>query len=332
MNNMNINNIVNMNLNRYTNIPVIDFHCDVLSKLQQEPSLSFVHGDQLDMSYQKMKTGNIALQCFAIYISEKLGPASFSHIAEQIQIYYERVVPHGIIPIRNKQELLTAKRLGQLGGILSIEGADGLAGNFNHLEQCYERGVRFLGLTWNYANWAADGVLERRNGRLTERGVQLVHKCHELGVIMDVSHLSTNGFWHLSELAHKVNKPFIASHSNAIEVCGNIRNLSDEQIRDIIALQGRIGLNFYPPFVTSEPFPTAEKLLPHIEHICELGGAKHMMMGSDFDGIDQHLAGLENGACYPYLIEILLKHYDEDTVRGWMYNNAYTFLEAWLPE
>jgi membrane dipeptidase len=325
---MNKNN-QNMNLNK--NIPVIDFHCDVLSKLQQEPTISFVNGDQLDMSYEKMKAGNIALQCFAIYISEKLGPASFSHIDEQIQIFYEQVVHNGIFPIRNKQELLTAKRLGHIGGILSIEGADGLAGNFNHLEQCYERGVRFLGLTWNYANWAADGVLEPRNDRLTERGVQLVHKCHELGMIMDVSHLSTNGFWHLSEMAHEVNKPFIASHSNAIEVCGNVRNLSDEQILDIISLEGRIGLNFYPPFVTSEPFPTVKSLLPHIEHICELGGQKHMMMGADFDGIEQHLAGLTDGACYPDLTELLLRYYDEDLVRDWMYNNAYSFLESWLP-
>lgn len=318
-----------MNLNK--NISVIDFHCDVLSKLQQQPTLSFVDGDQLDMSYEKMKAGNIALQCFAIYLSEKLGQASFSHIDEQIQIFNEQVVPHGIFPITNKQELLKAKQLGQIGGILSIEGADGLAGNFNHLEQCYERGVRFLGLTWNYANWAADGVLEPRNGGLTDKGVQLVHKCHELGMIMDVSHLSTNGFWHLSELAHEVNKPFIASHSNAIEVCGNVRNLSDEQIRDIIGLQGRIGLNFYPPFVSSEPFPTAKSLLPHIEHICELGGAKHIMMGADFDGIDRHLAGLTDGACYPYLTELLLRYYDEDLVRDWMYNNAYSFLESWLP-
>ena len=90
-------------------------------------------------------------------------------------------------------------------------------------------------------------------------------------------------------------------------------------------------MNFYPPFVTSEPFPTATSLLPHIEHICELGGAKHMMMGADFDGIDQHLAGLTDGACYPYLTELLLQYYDENLVRDWMYNNAYSFLESWLP-
>ncbi len=74
--------------------------------------------------------------------------------------------------------------------------------------------------------------LRKRNGGLTNAGVKLVQKCHELGIILDVSHLSTKGFWELSELAHAANIPFIASHSNAITVCNHVRNLSDKQISD----------------------------------------------------------------------------------------------------
>lgn len=326
-----INNM-NKNKNKKMNIPVIDFHCDVLSKIQQNPQISFINNDQLDMSYERMKEGNIALQCFAIYLSERLGQAQFHHITEQINIFYEQVVSQNIVLITNKQDLLLAKQQGKIGGLLSIEGAAGLEGNLTYVKQCYEQGVRFLGLTWNYTNWAADGILEPRNGGLTEAGVQLVHKCHELGIVIDVSHLSTNGFWQLSEMAHQANKPFIASHSNAIAVCGNVRNLCDEQIRDIIELHGRIGLNFYPPFVTNDPHPDASALLPHLEHICELGGAKHIMMGSDFDGIDIHLEGLDSGASYPHLTEILLRYYSENLVKDWLYNNAFTFLEKYLPD
>lgn len=313
-------------------IPVIDFHCDVLSKLQQDPKISFKSDDSLDMSYDKIKAGNIALQCFAIYISEELGQARFKHIAEQIDIFYERVVTQGITPVRTREELTSIQSRQGIGGMLSIEGADALEGDLQLLELCYQQGVRFLGLTWNYANWAADGILEKRNGGLTDAGVKLIQKCHELGIILDVSHLSTKGFWELSELAHVTNRPFIASHSNAIAVCDHVRNLSDKQILDIIKLEGRIGLNFFPPFVTTALHATAEQLLPHIEHMCELGGAKHIMMGSDFDGINQYLRGLENGASYVHLTDLLLRYYQEDLVKGFLYDNAYQFLKLWLPK
>lgn len=312
--------------------PVIDFHCDVLSKLQQDEKVGFKNHPSLDMSYERMKSGNITLQCFAIYISEKLGRAKYEHIEEQIDIFYKRVVPQGIMPVRTKQELASATAKSKIGGLLSIEGADALEGRLELLQLCYERGVRFLGLTWNYGNWAADGILEPRNGGLTEAGEQLVRKCHELGVVLDVSHLSTKGFWELSTLAHESQRPFIASHSNARAICGHVRNLSDEQISDIIKLEGRIGLNFYPPFVTTTKQATAEALLPHIEHFCELGGARHIMMGSDFDGIDIYLQGLDSGASYGYLTELLLRYYNEDLVKGWLYGNAYDFLNMWLPE
>ncbi|MNJ55374.1 Membrane dipeptidase [compost metagenome] len=101
---------------------------------------------------------------------------------------------------------------------------------------------------------------------------------------------------------------------------------------DIIELEGRIGLNFFPPFVTTAPHATAEQLLPHIEYICELGGAKYIMMGSDFDGINKYLGGLENGAGYAHLTELLLRHYHEDLVKGFLYDNAYQFLNVWLPD
>lgn len=62
-----------------------------------------------------------------------------------------------------------------------------------------------------------------------------------------------------------------------------------------------------------------EDLLPHIEQICSQGGQNHLMMGSDFDGISTYIQRLEHSGHYPRLTELLLKHYDEHLVRGWLW-------------
>lgn len=278
-----------------------------------------------------MREGGIKLQCFAIYLSEKLGQPGIGHILDQIDLFQEKVRSAGLISVRSSEELEALLQSSNLGGFLSIEGADGLEGKLSYLRCCYELGVRFLGLTWNHANWAADGVMEPRNGGFTQKGRQLVEACHSLGITLDVSHLSPAAFWELIELSAAVQRPFIASHSNAYRICPHPRNLQDEQIRAIVSIDGMIGLTFVPQFVKQEGRVTAEDLFPHIEHLCLLGAENHLMFGSDFDGIDQHIEGLEHAGCYEQWAEKLLRRYPEDLVNRWLSGNALRFLRSHLP-
>lgn len=311
---------------------VIDLHCDALSKLQLDPNLDFAKDARLDVNMQRMLEGGIWLQCFAIYLSERLGKPQIGYILEQLDLFANRLVPLGIMPIKSVQDLEAAEKEGRLGGLLSIEGADGLEGNLHYLQICYERGVRLLGLTWNYANWAADGILEPRGGGLTLKGRELVRFCHRLGIILDVSHLSVKGFWEVASMCEAAGTSMIASHSNAYKICPHARNLRDDQIRALISLDGRIGITFVPWFVKKAKATQIEDILPHLDHICALGGAKHIMFGSDFDGIEQHIRGLEHAGKYEVWAEFLFKHYPEELVQGWLSGNARSFLHRWLPK
>lgn len=311
---------------------VVDFHCDALSKMQLDSELEFTRDTRLDVNLKRMEQGGVGLQCFAIYLSERLGKPGFGHILDQIDLFKQKVVQSGVAAITSVEELVEAEAAGQPAGLLSIEGADGLEGNFHYLQVCYERGVRCLGLTWNYANWAADGILEPRGGGFTTRGLELVKACHKLGMILDVSHLSIKGFWELAERAEQKGIPFIASHSNAYRICSHARNLRDDQIRAIVSLGGRLGITFVPWFVKKSSVVEASDLLPHIEHICSLGGEKAIMFGSDFDGIESHIKDLRHSGHYLDWANLLLRHYPEELVRGWLSGNALSFLKAWLPQ
>ncbi|MHA6529175.1 dipeptidase [Paenibacillus sp. BAC0078] len=308
---------------------VADFHCDVLSKLQPAPDIDFRKDDRLDVTSERLLAGGVELQVFAIYLSAVQGKLSFERILGQIEAYRDKVVGTGGLQwLRWKEDAAGMAVTSSGWGMLSLEGVDGLEGNLFYAELIFELGVRFFGLTWNYANWAADGVLEQRNGGFTEQGRKLIEWCNESGMLLDVSHLAPAGFW---ELAERSNRPFIASHSNAAAVCGHPRNLSDDQIGALVAMDGRMGLTFVPWFVTEGGDAKAADVLRHIEHVCTLGGSRHIMFGSDFDGIESWVEGLEHPGKYAEFAELLLRHYPEEDVRGWLYGNAQSFLANYLP-
>lgn len=308
---------------------VADFHCDVLSKMQGISDIDFRNDHRLDVTAERLADGSVGLQCFAIYLSSNRGKASFESVLGQIELFRTKVLSSGGLQwLRWKEEVKKCVVGTPTWGMLSLEGVDGLEGNLFYAQICFELGVRFLGVTWNYANWAADGVLEGRNGGFTEKGRKLVEWCNGSGMLLDVSHLSQAGFWELVDLS---NRPFIASHSNAEAICSHPRNLNDDQIKALIAMDGRIGLTFFPAFVRNGGKACVEDLIKHIEHVCSLGGERHIMFGSDFDGIDSWVENLEHPGKYPEFTDLLLRKYPEKLVKGWLYDNAISYLSLNLP-
>lgn len=309
---------------------IFDAHCDVLSKLLENPELDFAHGqDGLDVTLERMLASGVAVQNFAIYLPERY-TGDFRHVLESIDLFHERILREPQIRfIRTKADLRLVTNDNRIGALLSLEGVDSLYGSLGLLRILQRLGVTTVGITWNRANWAADGVLEPRKGGFTAAGLELVKECNRLGLIMDVSHLSENGFWELLETSRQ---PVIASHSNASAISPRMRNLTDAQIRALIAAEGVIGITFVPPFVSEEQPVSMDKILPHIDHICALGGKRHIGFGSDFDGIRQWLVGLEHAGKYDRLVNLLLKHYPEEDVELFVYGNWFRFYMAHLPD
>ncbi|GFR37648.1 diguanylate cyclase [Insulibacter thermoxylanivorax] len=306
---------------------IYDLHCDVLYKMLLEPRLSFSDDKTLDVTYERLVEGGIGLQAFAIFLPEDRVP-TFEMVEEAVHAFHTSILSRPkMVFVKSREDLSRAEREGGIGALLTLEGAEGLMGSLEYLQRAYDLGVRCLGLTWNYANWAADGVLEERRAGLTLKGRELVARCDEIGMIIDISHLNEPGFWEVLEFG---KRPVIASHSNAAAVTGHPRNLSDEQIQAVIVRGGCIGITFVPDFIGGGQ--GIADVLKHLDHVCSLGGEDHVGFGSDFDGIDEYLHGLTHPGQYVKLTEALHKHYSSEQVEKFLHQNWRRFLEANLPE
>lgn len=305
---------------------IIDTHCDALFKLQTAkrnntlPTLNFSSSSQLDTNLQRLKTGNVMVQFFAIFIHPDVkSDQVWEHALEQIELFHSEIIDKHpqMKHIKNWDELDGIKS-DEIGAVLSLEGADAFGSDLDKLRQLYDNGILSIGLTWNHANLCADGVGEPRGGGLTLLGKETVKLNNIHRVFTDVSHLSINGFWDVMELA---DYP-MASHSNVRKLCDHPRNLYDDQIECMFEKNGLVQVVFYPTFISDDnDRVNISHVIRHIDHLCSLGGVKNIGFGSDFDGIDLVVEGLENSSKYENLMNELLKHYSEEEVRGFAYQN-----------
>lgn len=305
---------------------IIDTHCDALLKIQyskrqyDKKPLQFKDAQELNTNLMFLKKGKVKVQFFAIFIMPDIPvEAKWQQALEQIDIFYTDILEANP-EMKHIKEWQDIKKLkdGEIGAVLTLEGADAFGNDLAKLRLLYRLGVKSIGLTWNNANLCADGVEEPRGAGLSAFGKEVVQLNNEHGVLTDVSHLSVKAFWDVMELA----KYPIASHSNAYSLCPHPRNLNDEQIKAMFERDAMIDVVFWPPFINHERQDgTIEDVIRHIDYLCELGGVRNIGFGSDFDGISSFITDLEDASKYQNLINELLKHYSEDEVKGFAYRN-----------
>lgn len=184
-----------------------------------------------------------------------------------------------------------------MSAMLTVEEGGVCGGRTECLRELYKQGVCMMTLSWNYKNELGHPNLyaELRNSiraeephltpeeqdyalqkylntpdtehGLTKKGREFVECMEEMGMIVDVSHMSDAGFFDVLQMT---KKPFVASHSNARALCPCTRNLTDDMIRALAAKGGVAGLNFCADFLSPcragvkirEPLPILCGMLP----------------------------------------------------------------------
>jgi membrane dipeptidase len=306
-----------------------DLHCDYLSKRYRIQSPRFDQSLPFDVDYPKIVASRVVVQSYALFVSRTIKDDRWQHLLRQVGCYQAMCTALGLKTVRIRSDLnAVANNKDLFGAMLTLEGVMDLPNQIDDVHLLFEKGVRAITLTWNEANWAADGVWTTDGVGITNQGRALIQKCEQLGIALDASHLSENAFWKLVDYAEK---PFYCSHSNSKSIWAHPRNLSDNQIRVQIERGGIIGITAVPMFLNTDELSSPHDLIKNIYRICELGGENQIAFGSDFDGIDQHVRGLEHTGQLLSFYEQLRQEFSQRLLEKFTFSNAARYFSDILP-
>ena len=324
-------------------------------------------GGSAHVDLPRMREGGLDAPFFSIWVSRTLGEGEQATGRARAMIAeVERQVggASGAELARTAADVRRVTARGDRAILLGLEGGHALAGRAEVLRELAAGGVRYVGLTHTNTNRLADSSQDAaRHGGLSPLGESMVREMNRLGVLVDVSHASDEA---VADVLRVSRAPVIASHSSARALVDNPRNLTDAQIRGIAASGGVVMVNFYSPVVnpalTPEvmgavrqrlardhggdltalwaairaeqrarglPDPTLDDVLDHVEHVARVAGVDHVALGSDFDGVPELPAGLEDVTRLPWVTHGLLRRgWSEGDVRKVLGLNTLRTLEA----
>ncbi|MFK8252908.1 dipeptidase [Ancylobacter terrae] len=299
--------------------PVFDGHNDVLLRLWtqaragQDPVAAFLDGTgEGHIDLPRAQAGGLAGGLCAIYVpsgeliltepdanghyvtplADPLERAPSLDIALEMAAIALRIARAGGWEIcRIGAEIDAALAAGRFAAVLHLEGCEPIGPDLAALEVLYAAGLRSLGPVWSRHNIFGHGVpfaypMSPDTGPgLTDAGRELIRTCNRLGILIDLAHITEQGFW---DVAAITDQPLVASHSNVHAITPVARNLTDRQLDAIAESGGLVGLNFAvtmlrPDGAREGATPLAD-MVRHIDHLVGRLGIEGVALGSDFDG------------------------------------------------
>lgn len=302
-------------------IPVFDLHCDTALALLDRSGRPSKQLAKNDLHIDLERAGELPgyVQCFACFTTtlyEKSPVLVFERELENIVSQLERNRDRIRIAY-SADEIVKNHANGIMSAILTIEGPAGFGFDPDMLESLHQVGFRMSTLGWNESNPLVGSHVT--GGGLTDLGKAYVREAQRLNMLIDVSHISDEGFWNIMDIT---DKPIVASHSNSRSVCDVSRNLTDDMFRAICQTGGVAGINLYTDFLG--PNAGLDTVCRHVLHFLELDpSGKHIALGGDLDGCDSLPWGFAGIQDYQKLADCLLAHdIDEQTVSNIFWNNA----------
>ncbi len=280
---------------------IIDMHCDTVLRCYLNKYSLAENPGHIDLA--KLKQGGCLAQCFALFIPTHEA-AEYDGITTEAYDTYKALLNEyrkaledcreSLRPALSAEDIRKNQEDGFISAILTVEDAVPVDGKIGRVDELYNDGVRIMTLTWNYENSlgfpnSKDPELHKKG--LKPFGIEAVRRMNELGMIVDVSHLSEGGFY---DVARHSEKPFVATHSCARALCSHQRNLTDDQLRTLADCGGLVGINFNGPFLADDGTEIdTDAIVRHAQHMYNVAGIETLAWGSDFDGI---------GSEYNYLL------------------------------
>lgn len=296
-----------------------DLHCDTLYRAVTENS--GLTDNSFHISLEHKNIFDKWTQCFAIWIPDDISNDDTDKLfANAVQKLKEESEKNAFRIYSGKMQD------SEYTAVFTVEGGRIIGNDLSKIKLLAENNVKMLTLTWNGDNEIACGAQTLNDTGLTEFGKRAVKELERNKIIIDTSHLSDKSFYDVAEIAAE---PIIASHSNSRAICGNKRNLTDEQFKIIRDCCGIVGLNFYKDFLNDDgEVSSISDIAKHCEHFLSLGGENTVAIGTDFDGADMPV-DIKGIISIPEIYEFFLKlNYSETLLNKLFWANAANFFET----
>lgn len=247
----------------HTKAILVDTHNDILMKATDDDTINQKANAVFDRDLtgkthsdlDRWKKGGLDVQIFSVFCDgDKKNPYQFAN--RQIDTLDAVIArnPGKIVKVTNVKQLLKAVKQHKIAAMCGVEGGHMIENDLNKIDSLFNRGTRYMTLTWNNSTtWASSAFDETLKKDIAQKGLsdfgkQVVKRMNDLGMMVDVSHVGEQTFWDVIAITHK---PIIASHSSVYALCHHQRNLKDEQIKAIAKNGGVIQVNFNPGFIDS---------------------------------------------------------------------------------
>ena len=307
------------------NFPVFDLHCDTALALLGETvnEAGSLRKNNLHIDLERASSLGGYAQCFACFTTtamEKWHGVSPVVVFERELATIQREVDKNqdlISIVYSAEEIEENQAAGKMSAVLTLEGTAGIGYDPELLTDIQAIGFRIASLGWNEKNPLTGSHVT--GGGLTDQGREFVKEAQRLGILIDVSHISDEGFWDMMKVTQA---PIVATHSNSRSVWDNSRNLTDDMFRAIVETGGVAGYNACADFTGENP--TVDTICDHIFHFMELDPTgKHIALGGDLDGVSKMPEGFNGVQSWPVLAQRLMERgLSEETVMDIYWNNV----------
>jgi len=354
---------------------LVDGHNDLPWQMRTEHGASFAKCDIAELQPKnhtdipRLRQGGVGAQFWAAYAPvETIRKGDATHVVlEQIDLIRDMVdrYPETFELALTADDIERIHGQGKIASLIGVEGGHAIEDSIGVLRMLYALGVRYLTLTHaDTLNWADAATDDPRHGGLSPFGEEVVRRMNELGMLVDISHVSPDTMRDALAIS---KAPVIASHSSAHAIAPHPRNVPDDVLLLIKANGGLVMVNFFSGFVVPESAKTAANMfqvrrefskqhpdpkdldkamkqweaahplepgtihdvVDHIDHIVKVAGIDHVGIGSDFDGVSMLPEQLKDVSAYPLITqELLNRGYTPTDIRKIMGENLLRALRG----
>jgi membrane dipeptidase len=309
------------------------------------------HDTEAQVDLRTLLESGISASFFAAYVPPyyaERGAAKFAYRLMDLIRSETARYPNQLTLCTDTAGIREAKSHNKIAIMIGVEGGHAIEDSLDILRDFYRLGARYMTLTHvNTNNWCDSSGDGGRHGGLTDFGRQVVRTMNDLGMIVDISHVSDAAFYAAVETTRV---PLVATHSSCRALCRHPRNMSDDMLRALAKNGGICMINFFSAFVNDDvakvvlkaqkrarenqteggteelpndttdwdeylkwfktlgcPTAKLEDVVNHLLHAVEVAGIDHVGIGSDFDGVPALPNELQTAAGLPRLTARLLE-------------------------